>query len=190
VLGLCLDEQLGGREPVRSETVDELVGKANCEKRQSVSPVGGRVELPAGREVRWRVTESKRTLVETPRKPVSKIAFGSESCLYRTLIQPGELTQSADPEPTEQVSEHGQAEHFHRELAEPLRRPATRHDHSIARREPGRERPVGDPHPAWWIRGRGASSGGDSRDGNRHRTRDLLDERGLPAEVTGGGAGG
>jgi len=125
MLGLCLDEQLGRREPMGSEAADELIGKADGKKGQGVSPVGGRVERLANREVRWRVPESKWSFVETPGKPVGRGTFGSKSCLHGAVVQLGELTQGADPEPPEEVGEHRQTEHLHREATEPRRRRVT-----------------------------------------------------------------
>jgi hypothetical protein len=97
MFGLCLDEQLGSGEPVRAKTADELIDKPYGNKGQGVSPVGRRVDLPASREIRWRVPESKRSLVETPCKPVGKTSLGTKSGQHRTLVQLGELTQRADP---------------------------------------------------------------------------------------------
>jgi len=116
MFGLCLDKQLGSGEPVRSEAADELIGKPYGNKGQGVSSVGRRVEHPANREVRWRVPESERSLVESPGKPVGKASFGTKSGQHRTLVQLGELTQRADPEPPEHVGEHGQAENLHLEV--------------------------------------------------------------------------
>ena len=119
MFGLCLDKQLGNGEPVRSEAADELIGKPYGNKGQGISSVGRRVEHPANREVRWRVPESERSLVESPGKPVGKASFGTKSGQHRTLVQLGELTQRADPEPPEHVGEHGQAENLHREVTQP-----------------------------------------------------------------------
>jgi hypothetical protein len=116
VFRLRLDEQLGSSQPVRREAADELIGKPYRNKGQGVSPVGRRIEHPTDREVRWRVPESERSLVETPRKPVGKTSFGAESRQDRTLVQLGELTQRADPEPAKHVGEHGQAENLHLEV--------------------------------------------------------------------------
>ena len=109
MFGLCLDEQLGSGEPIWGKASNKLIGKPYCDKGQGVSPVGRRVDLPVSREVRRRVPESKRSLVETPGKPVSKTSFGTKSGQHRTLVQLGELTQRADPEPPEHLGEHRQA---------------------------------------------------------------------------------
>ena len=90
MFGLCLDKQLGSGEPVRGEAADELIGKPYGNKGQGVSSVGRRVEHPANREVRWRVPESERSLVESPGKPVGKASFGTKSGQHRTLVQLGE----------------------------------------------------------------------------------------------------
>jgi hypothetical protein len=184
---LCLDKQLGSCEPVRSEAADELVGKPYGNKGQGVSPIGRRVERPANREVRWRVPESEWSLVETPGKPVGKTSFGTKSGQHRTLVQLGELTQRADPESPEHVGEHGQAENLHREVTEPLRRRTARHDHAFACGEPSSKRAVGDPHLARWLRGCSAGRTCDGPDGRSRGVTDLLSERSLPTEVTGGG---
>ena len=187
MFGLCLDKQLGSGQPVRSEAADELIGKPYGKKGQGVSPVGGRVELPANCEIRWRVPEIERSLVETPGKPVGRTPFGTKSSLHRTLVQLGKLTKRADPEPPEHVGELGQAENLHREVTEPLRRRTARHDHGFARGEPCSERPVGDPHLARWLRGCSAGRTGDGHDGRTRSVTDLFGERNLPTEVTGGG---
>ncbi len=187
MFGLCLDEQLGGGEPKWSKAADELIGKPYCDKGQGVSPVGWRVDLPASREVRRRVPESKWSLVETPGKPVGKTTFATKSGQHRTLVQLGELTQRTDPEPPEHSGEHGQAENLYREMTEPLRSRRARHDHAFTCSEPCRERAVGDPHPARWLRGCSAGRTGDGHDGRGGGVADLLGERNLPAEVTGGG---
>jgi hypothetical protein len=84
---------------VRSKAADELVGEPHGKKRQGVSPVDGRIEFPANREVRWRVPECERSLVETTGKAVGKTAFSSKSCLHRAVVQFSKLTQCSDPEP-------------------------------------------------------------------------------------------
>jgi hypothetical protein len=131
MFGLCLDEQLSGGKTARCEAVDELFGKTYRDKGQGVSPIGGRVEFPANREVcRW-IPENKRPLVESPGKPVCKAPFGAETGQHRSLVQLAELTQRADPEPPEHASELGQLESVHWESTEPLRRPSTRNDHAF-----------------------------------------------------------
>jgi hypothetical protein len=128
---LCLDEQLSGGKTARCEAVDELFGKTYRDKGQGVSPIGGRVELPANREVcRW-ILESKRPLVEPPGKTVGKTSFGAEPAEHRSLVQLTELTQCADPEPPEHAGELGQVENIHWESAEPLRGPRTGNDHAF-----------------------------------------------------------
>jgi hypothetical protein len=109
MFGLCLDEQLGGSKSVRREATDELFGEPHGNKGQGVSPIGRRVELPANREVRWRVPECERSLVETSGKPVSETSFSAKAGQHRTLVQLGKLTQRVDPEPTKHVGERGQA---------------------------------------------------------------------------------
>jgi len=176
MFGLCLDKQLGSGEPVRSEAADELIGKPYGNKGQGISSVGRRVEHPANREVRWRVPESERSLVESPGKPVGKASFGTKSGQHRTLVQLGELTQRADPEPPEHVGEHGQAENLHREVTEPLRRRTARHDHAFACGEPCSKGTVGYPHLARWLRGCSAGRAGDGHDGRSRGVTDLLGE--------------
>ena len=189
MFGLCLDEQLGSSKPVRSKATDKLFGEPYRNKGQGVRPIGGRVESPASREVCWRLPESERSLVETSGKAVSKASFGTKSGQHGSLVQLGKLTQRADPEPPEHLGELGQAENLHRKVTEPLRRRRARHDLALARGEPCRERPVGYPHLARWLRGRSASRTGNGHDGRTSRVTDLFGERGLPAEVTGGGPG-
>jgi hypothetical protein len=184
---LCLDKQLSSGETVRGEAANELIGKAYGNKCQGVSPVGRRVERPVNREVRWRVPENERSLVETPGKPMGKTAFDSKSGQHRTLVQLGELTERADPEPPEHVGEHGQAEDLHRKVTEPLRRRATRHYQAFACGEPRSKRPVGDPHLARWLRGGSAGRTGYGHDGCSRCVTDLLGQRNLPTEIAGGG---
>ncbi len=186
MLGLRLDQQLGGGEPMRSEAADEVVGKPHGMKGESIRSVDGRVELPASHEVRWGIPEDERSLVETLGQPVRRVSSCPESCLHVTLVQLGKFAQRADPEPSEQVGEYGKAEHLDREVAEPLPRRTTRHDHAFARGESCRERPVGDPHPARRLRGCSSGRGGDGGDGRTRGATDLLGKRGLPAEVTSG----
>lgn len=145
MFSLRLDEQLGGREPVRGETADKFLGKSYRDKGQGVRPVGGRVESPANREVCGRVPESEWPLVETLGEAVGKTPFATEAGQYRALVQPGELAQRADPESSEHIGKLGPAEDFHREATEPVRRRRSRHDHPFARRQPCRER--GRPLP-------------------------------------------
>ncbi len=187
MFGLCLDEQLGSGEPIWGKASNKLIGKPYCDKGQGVSPVGRRVDLPVSREVRRRVPESKRSLVETPGKPVSKTSFGTKSGQHRTLVQLGELTQRADPETPEHLSEHGQAENLHREVSEPLRRRRAGHDHAFTGSQPCSKRTVGDPHPARWLRGCSAGRTGNGPNSRRRGATDLLGKRDLPAEVAGGG---
>jgi hypothetical protein len=185
MFGLCLDQQLGGGEPVRREATDELVSKPYGNKSQGVGPVGRWIEHPADHEVRWRVPELERALVEAPGEPVGKTSFGAKSRQDRTLVQLGELTERADPEPAQHFGEHGQAENLDFEVCEPLRRGAVRHDHAFARGEPCSKRAVRDPHPAWRLGGCAAGRIGDCHDSRGHRGADLLDKQGLPTEITG-----
>jgi hypothetical protein len=105
MLGLGLDEELGGSKPARREATDELLGKTYGDEGQSVSPVSRRVELPANREVyRW-VPESKRPLVEPSGEPVGEASLGAEPGQHRSLFQLAEIAQCADPEPPEHASE-------------------------------------------------------------------------------------
>jgi len=131
MFGLCLDEQLGNSETAWCEAVDELFGKTYSDKGQGVSPIGWRIEFPANRQVCRRILESKRPLVESPGKPVSKTSFGAEPGQHCSLVQLAELTQGADPEPPEHVGELGQVENIYWESAEPLRRPRTGNDHTF-----------------------------------------------------------
>jgi hypothetical protein len=105
MLGLGLDEELGGSKPARREATDELLGKTYGDEGQSVSPVSRRVELPANREVCRRVPESKRPLVEPPGKPVGEASLGAEPGQHRSLFQLAKIAQCADPEPPEHASE-------------------------------------------------------------------------------------
>jgi hypothetical protein len=116
MFGLCLDKQLGSGKSVRREAADELVGKPDGNKGKGVSPVRRRVERPANREVRWRVPEGERSLVEAPGKPVGETSFGAKSRQDRTLVQLGERTQRADPESPQHVGEQGQSENLHFEM--------------------------------------------------------------------------
>jgi hypothetical protein len=175
MFGLCLDKQLGGGKSVRREAADELVGKPYGNKGQSVRPVSRWVERPANREVRRRVPEGERSLVEAPGKPVGKTSFGAESRQDRTLVQLGELTQRADPEPPQHVGEQGQSENLHFEMPQPLGRLTVGHDHAFAGSEPCRKRAVSDPHPARWLRSCASGRTGNCHDGTGHRVADLLD---------------
>jgi len=187
MFGLCLDEQLGSGEPVRRKATDKLIGKPHGNEGQGVCPVGRRVEHAANREVRWRVPESERSLVEAPGKAVGKTSFGTKSGQYRALVQHGELTQRADPEPPEHVGEHGQSENLQPEATEPLRRRAMGHDHAFASGEPCSKWAVGDPHPARRLRGCSAGRTGYGHDGRGCGLTDLFGKGDLSAEVTGRG---
>jgi hypothetical protein len=134
MLCLCLDEQLGGSEPVRGKAPHELICKPHGAKGQRVGPVRGWVDLPASRQVRRRIAQDERSLVETLGKAVGKAAFRSEPGQHCTLVQPCELTQRADPEPPENVGKLGQAENLHWEVTEPLWCRTSRHDHAVTRR--------------------------------------------------------
>jgi len=59
MLGLGLDAQLGGSKPAPAEATDQLLGKADCHEGKGICPVGGRVELPANRQVRRRVPKGE-----------------------------------------------------------------------------------------------------------------------------------
>jgi hypothetical protein len=121
VLGLCLDEQSGGGQPVRAEPADKLLGETDRHKPHGVGPVEGRVKRPGDSEVRGGVAENERPFVEATGESVSKASFAAEAGQHRGLVQACEVAEGPDPEPPEDPGELAQAENLDREMTEPLR---------------------------------------------------------------------
>ena len=164
---------------MRGETFDQLLGKTCGDKSDGVDLIDRRIELAGNRQVyRW-LAKRECMIVQSPCQPMGADPPATESPRHNPLVQLGELPEPPDAEPHEELGQLWYAQGSHGEIGEPSRR-APRKDYLPGRAvgcEPGGERRVGYPDPAWrrpQIR----------KETVQHACQ-LVDQRALTAEIAG-----
>jgi hypothetical protein len=183
---LCFYEQLSDNKPTWLKAANELLGKRLGKEGQNIRPVSRWVDLQADREICWWISKNERPPIVAPGKLVGKTAFNTESCQHSAIIQLGELAQRTNPEPLENLCEHGLTQNLHRKVPEPLRRLSIRDDHPFARCKARCEGSVSYPYPAWRHGSRSTGCSGNALYSCNRCTTNLRGQRSLPTEIACG----